>query len=377
MTAFDLDLNNGQATLKLAGRLDMDAAESLDKELDALPEQLAGKKSVIFDFSKVDRLEPNCAFLLLESAKKLREQKVDVKFADLTPDQETLLKSLGGKDLPPPSPPPEKTFSLVGGARKVGETAIDIWHDALEIISFFGDVAISFAHIFRSPEKIRVLSTVTQIDRAGLNAVPIICLMSFLIGGIIAQQGAFQLRKFGADLYVVNMVGILVLRELGVLLAAIMFAGRSGSAYTAEIGSMKMREEIDAMRVIGLDPVEVLAVPRLVALVIALPLVTILSNLSALAGGMLVCWAYVGIPPDVFITYIETTKDITSHMFIGLVKAPFMAIIIGVIACVEGLRVGGSTESLGRQTTTSVVKSIFMVIVIDGIFATIFTALDL
>ncbi len=377
MAGFDLDLNGETATLHLRGRFTTGAAETLNRSLGQLRDDIKNATHVIFDFADAERVETNCAFLFLNAAQALREHNVKSEFVKLTPAQQALFKALsvpseGVKiaETVVKRPKLERIIEILGrGAIKLGK-------DTAEIVTFFGAVMISLARVLTNPDKLRYLSIITHVERAGLKAAPIVCLMSLLIGGIVAQQGAFQLKRFGADIYVVNMVGVLVLRELGVLLAAIMFAGRSGSAYTAEIGSMKMREEIDAMRVMGLDPIEVLAVPRLLALMISLPLVTILSNLSALLGGLLVCKFYLGIEPIAYITQIHSMVDI-SHAFIGILKAPFMAVIIGTIACIEGLRVQGSTESLGAQTTTSVVKSIFMVIVVDGIFAIIFTAMDI
>jgi phospholipid/cholesterol/gamma-HCH transport system permease protein len=217
---------------------------------------------------------------------------------------------------------------------------------------------------------------VHHLDRVGWQAVPIVLLITFLIGGIIAQQGIFHFRKFGADVYVVDMVGILVLREIGVLIVAIMVAGRSGSSYTAELGSMKMREEIDALRTMGRDPVEVLILPRVIALVLALPMLTFLGSMAALYGGGLVAWLYGGMSPDIFIARLKEAISLT-HLQVGMIKAPFMALVIGIVACSEGLRVRGSAESLGRQTTTSVVKSIFLVIVLDGMFAMFFASIDM
>ncbi|PSM19640.1 MULTISPECIES: ABC transporter permease [Nitratireductor] len=215
---------------------------------------------------------------------------------------------------------------------------------------------------------------VHQIDRMGVGAIPVILLMSAIVGAIVAQQGAFQLRYFGAEIFVVDLVGILVLREMGVLLTAIMIAGRSGSAITAEIGSMKMREEIDALTVIGLNPVGVLVFPRLVALLIALPCLTIAANFAAVGGAMAVSYYYSGIAPSAFIDRMRSAIDL-STIFAGLIKAPFMALIIGVIASVEGIKVGGSAESLGSHVTAAVVKAIFVVIVVDGIFAMFYAAI--
>ncbi|SMC80862.1 MlaE family lipid ABC transporter permease subunit [Rhizobium sp. RU36D] len=218
-------------------------------------------------------------------------------------------------------------------------------------------------------------SVVNQLDHMGVRAVPIIVLMSFLIGAIIAQQGAFQLRYFGAEIFVVDLVGILQLREIGVLLTAIMIAGRSGSAITAEIGSMKMREEIDALKVIGLNPIGVLIFPRLVALTIALPLLTIVANFAALGGAAIVAFVYSDITFDTFLSRLHEAVDYSS-VASGMIKAPFMALIIGIVAAVEGMKVGGSAESLGRHVTASVVKSIFVVILVDGLFAMFYAAID-
>jgi phospholipid/cholesterol/gamma-HCH transport system permease protein len=214
-----------------------------------------------------------------------------------------------------------------------------------------------------------------QIDRMGVGAIPVVVLMSAIVGAIVAQQGAFQLSYFGADIFVVDLVGILVLRELGVLMTAIMVAGRSGSAITAEIGSMKMREEVDALKVIGLNPIGVLVFPRLVALAIALPCLTVAANFAALGGAILVSWLYADIAPAAFIDRLRVSIDI-STIFAGLIKAPFMAMIIGILASVEGLKVGGSAESLGRHVTASVVKAIFVVVILDGLFAMFFAAID-
>jgi len=206
--------------------------------------------------------------------------------------------------------------------------------------------------------------------------VPIILLITFLVGAIISQQGIFHFRKFGADIYVVDMIGILVLRELGVLIVCIMVAGRSGSAYTAELGAMKMREEVDALRTMGFDPVEVLVLPRILALIIGVPILTFLGSLAALYGGGLVAWLYGGIDPDIFLQRLKEAIDVKTFE-VGMIKAPFMALVVGVVACVEGMKVKGSSESLGLQTTASVVESIFLVIVLDGFFAIFFAAIGM
>ena len=239
-----------------------------------------------------------------------------------------------------------------------------------------GAVGVAATRVIARPRDFRFTSTVNQLDRVAWQAVPIILLITFLIGGIIAQQGIFHFRKFGAELYAVDLVGILVLREIGVLIVAIMVAGRSGSSYTAELGSMKMREEIDALRTMGFDPVEVLILPRILVLIIALPVLTFLGSMAALYGGGLVAWLYGGISPDIYISRLTEAISLT-HFKVGMLKAPFMGLVIGVVACAEGLQVKGSAESLGLQTTASVVKSIFLVIVLDGLFAIFFASIGM
>ncbi len=255
--------------------------------------------------------------------------------------------------------------ALIAGARSM-----------LPFLHMLGAIGMAVLRVIRHPKEFRLTSAVHQLDRVGWQATPIILLITFLIGCIIAQQGFFHFRKFGAQNYVVDMVGILVLREIGVLLVAIMVAGRSGSSYTAELGSMKMREEIDALRTMGLDPVEVLILPRVLALVIAVPVLTFLGSMAALYGGGLVAWAYDGMSPEIFIARLREAVSVT-HFQVGMIKAPFMALVIGVVSCSEGFQVKGSSESLGRQTTMAVVKSIFLVIVLDGLFAIFFAAIGM
>jgi len=257
----------------------------------------------------------------------------------------------------------------------VGEQVVDIWNDVVAAMFILGSTVRGAQLKLGRRSGVSPAAIVHQIDRMGVRAVPIIMLMSFLIGAIIAQQGAFQLRYFGAEIFVVDLVGILQLREVGVLLTAIMIAGRSGSAITAEIGSMKMREEVDALKVMGLSPIGVLVFPRLVALTIALPLLTIIANFAALGGAALVAWSYSDITFDTFLSRLKEAIDM-STVVSGMIKAPFMALIIGIVASVEGLKVGGSAESLGRRVTASVVKAIFVVILVDGLFAMFYAAID-
>jgi phospholipid/cholesterol/gamma-HCH transport system permease protein len=269
----------------------------------------------------------------------------------------------------------EKRIAVVVVLERIGRAVVGVGRDLADEAAILGAVVRGLLRAVARPGRFRITSVVSHIDRTGLQAVPIVFVMSVLIGGIIAQQSLFQLRFFGAEAYVVDLVGILVLRELGVLLTAIMLAGRSGSAYTAEIGSMKMREEIDALQVIGLDPNEVLIMPRLLALIIALPLLTFISDMAALMGGAIVAFVYGNMSIDTFILRLRDAVGLNT-LLVGLIKAPFMGLIVGLIAAAEGLKVEGSAESLGQRTTASVVKAIFTVIVADGFFAMFFAAID-
>ncbi|HBF32725.1 ABC transporter permease [Rhizobium sp.] len=257
----------------------------------------------------------------------------------------------------------------------VGKFSVSIWHDMVDMSFVLGSAVRGAQSKEKRGRSSSIASIVNQMDHMGVGAVPIILLMSFLIGAIIAQQGAFQLRYFGAEVFVVDLVGILQLREIGVLLTAIMVAGRSGSAITAEIGAMKMREEVDALKVIGLNPIGVLVLPRIIALVIVLPLLTVIANFAALYGAAVVTWAYSGITFQVFLSRLHDAVDYTT-LAAGLIKAPFMAVVISIVAAVEGMKVGGSAESLGQHVTASVVKSIFVVILMDGLFAMFYAAIN-
>ena len=258
----------------------------------------------------------------------------------------------------------------------MGHSTFNAVEDVSVFLQMLGALGATGLGVLRRPRSFRLKSLVYHLHQVGWQAIPIMALVTFLIGAIIAQQGIFHFRKFGADSYVVDLVGILVLREIGVLIVTIMVAGRSGSAYTAELGSMKMREEIDALSTMGLDPVEVLILPRVVALVLALPILAFIGSMAALYGGGLVAWFYGGMSPAIFLARLHEAVSVT-HFEVGMIKAPFMALVIGIVASSEGLRVKGSAESLGKQTTISVVKSIFLVIVLDGAFAVFFASIGM
>ena len=267
--------------------------------------------------------------------------------------------------------------ALVRWSRALAVWAVAIREDAVATVAMLGALTLTqFNRFAKRPHLGRLRDAVYHFERVSWRAIPIVALIAFVVGAIIAQQGFFYFRKVGAQDYVVNLVGVLVLRELAPLIVAIMVAGRSGSAFTAELGSMKMREETDALRAMGLDPIDVLALPRVVALVVGLPILAFLGAASAISGGALVSWIDGGMSPLTFLARLQNAVSLADFE-IGLFKAPCMALAIGVVACAEGFRVQGSTVSLGVHTTASVVKSIFLVIVLDGLFAVFFSSIGM
>ena len=253
----------------------------------------------------------------------------------------------------------------------IGVAVEDIARETIHLIGFFGLVVSTLFRTVRQPSRLRVTSLIYHMEQVGLNALPIVGLISFLIGVVLAFQGSSQLQRFGAEIFVVNLVAVSILRELGILLTSIVIAGRSGSAFTAQIGSMKVNEEIDAMRTLGLDPIEVLVVPRLLALVFTLPLLAFFADIMGLLGGGLMAWLALGIPPDAFIERLNTSIGMWSF-WVGIIKAPVFAFLIAMIGCYEGFQVVGSAESVGQRTTRAVVEAIFLVIVVDAVFSIFF-----
>ncbi len=259
---------------------------------------------------------------------------------------------------------------------RVGRGARNVLRDTASIMGFLGQVISGLVGIIKNPKRLRVTATVHHMEEAGLNATMIVALMSFLIGSVIAFMGIKILRQFGAEILTVEMIGITVLREFGVLLTAILIAGRSGSAFTAALGSMKLREEIDAMKAMGIDPLEALVIPRTIAMVAIMPVLAFIAAMLGLIGGGLVAWAAADISPNLF---MARTQDVIvlQNFFVGVVKAPFFAFFISIIGCYQGMSVHGSAEDLGRRTTMSVVQSLFVVIFLDALFAIFFLELGI
>jgi phospholipid/cholesterol/gamma-HCH transport system permease protein len=363
--------DDGGTKFKASGAWTADNA----RELDVIARDLMGARSFEIDATDIKAFDTFGARTLYRLLRSSTMSSCDVSLHGLPQHYGDLFNRVS-KAADNPHAAAEASWSLNSVVSVLGQNVLRMEVGLLDFLAMVGEIGNAAVRVSLNPRSFRLTSAVNQLDRVGWQAVPIILLITFLIGCIIAQQGFFHFRKFGADEYVVDMVGILILREIGVLIVAIMVAGRSGSAYTAELGSMKMREEIDALRTMGLDPVEILVLPRVVALIIALPMLDFLGSMAALYGSGLTAWFYGHMSPEIFIARLKDAISIT-HFKVGIIKAPFMALAIGAVACAEGFAVKGSAESLGRQTTSSVVKSIFLVIVLDGLFAIFFASIGM
>ena len=348
---------------------------TLETLSNAVTEALDRSKAVSVNMADVRELDTLGAWLLEKISRRATAAGHRAEVIGVADKYAGLIEEVHQVNRRNPAPTPILN-PVVAKVNDLGRTAVGAAEDVSAFLQMLGSLFLALVGVLRRPRSLRFTSLVYQLYRVGWQAIPIMVLITFLIGAIIAQQGFFHFRKFGADSYVVDMVGILVLRELGVWIVAIMVAGRSGSAYTAELGSMKMREEIDALSTMGLDPIEVLILPRIIALIFALPILSFIGSMAALYGGGLVAQFYGGMGPEIYIARLHDAVSVTSFK-VGIIKAPFMALAIGIVACSEGLRVKGSAESLGKQTTTSVVKSIFLVIVLDGLFAVFFASIGM
>jgi phospholipid/cholesterol/gamma-HCH transport system permease protein len=349
-------------------------AALLEQKIEAVKLQASGPGSLEIDVGDIGELDTFGAWLLERLTRDFVEKGFEARLVGVSDRFRGLLDEihLCGRERSRLA----KRNAILLKFESLGRSSAEFVQDLVRLADMLGALGAAALRTLARPGAFRFASAVHHLDRVGWQALPIILLITLLIGGIIAQQGFFHFRKFGADDYVVDLVGVLVLREIGVLIVTIMVAGRSGSSYTAELGSMKMREEIDALRTMGLDPVEVLMLPRVLALICALPILAFLGSMAALYGGGLVAWFYGGMSPEIYLARLKEAITVT-HFEVGMIKAPFMALVIGLVACSEGLQVQGSAESLGLKTTASVVKSIFLVIVLDGFFAIFFASIGM
>ncbi|WP_413785037.1 MlaE family lipid ABC transporter permease subunit [Marinobacter sp. DY40_1A1] len=289
----------------------------------------------------------------------------------LPQEQSALLHAVADAMREEPSPEPEGLTPVAEFLTETGKRVAAVWHLAYLLSGFVGQIIATLVVILPRPSRWRVTPFVAAIQATGLNALPIVALLTFLVGAVVAFLGATVLKDFGATIYTVNLVAFSFFREFGVLLAAILLAGRTASAFTAQIGAMKVNEELDAIRTLGLDPVELLVIPRVLAMMVSLPILTFVGIISGLVGGGMVCALALDITPTQFMAIVE--RDIAlKHFLVGMSKAPIFAFLIAAIGCLEGFKVGGSAQSVGVHTTSAVVQSIFMVILLDAVAALFF-----
>jgi phospholipid/cholesterol/gamma-HCH transport system permease protein len=340
-----------------------------------LPDLPSGLSVIQMDLSDVSRLDTAGAAILADFQKRSEDAGLTLRLGGLDTAQARLFEQVQ-KSLPPDLAAPARPWFLAAIAEKTGRAVIALGRDAKELTGFFGQTVVVLAGALLRPQRIRWTALVSHMEQSGLNALPIVGLISFLIGLVMAYQGADQLQRFGAEIFTINLVAIGVLREMAILLTAIIVAGRSGSAFTAQIGTMKVNEEVDALRTIGLDPFEVLVLPRVLALILVLPLLTFYADIMGLLGGAVM--VIVALDMN-FLQYLRRLGEaITLGDFaVGMIKAPLFAGIIALVGCFEGFRVSRSAESVGRQTTRAVVEAVFLVIVLDAGLSIFFSLIGL
>ncbi len=357
----------------LSGDVTVRSLSGLQEAVHDLAQPEAG--AITLDLSQLGRMDTAGAYMLLRARVALAGQGPELRFVNLTPDHAALLARVE-QAMPKVETLSAKPLSLALLLEKLGRMVAGAGQFLLELHAMLGLFIARLFWLLRHPSEFRLTALVHHCDQVGWKAIPIVALMSFLIGVVLAFQGSVQLRQFGAEIFVIDLIAISILRELGILLTAIIVAGRTASSFTAAIGSMKMREEIDAMRTLAIDPATVLFVPRILALLITLPILGLIANVMGLFGGAMMAWIELGISPGMFLArLLEDTS--ARHVLVGFVKAPVFALIIGVIGCHAGMGVGGNAESLGRQTSSAVVRAIFAVIVADALFSVFFAMMDI
>jgi len=360
----DIQAGDAPCELRCAGAWVLRAIGQIEPKLATLA--WPGGAEIVIDASAVTAMDTSGAWLLHRTMRTLAEQGRSVELRGLRPEFDALLKLIASRPLA------QSTAAASGMLARIGEIAWRSLRDTLGMLSFVGEAAVMLLRSLAQPRRIRWLPILHNLQTAGFEALPITGLLSFLMGIVIAYQGAEQLQRFGANIYVANLVGLSMVRELSPMLTAIIVAGRSGSAYAAQIGTMKVTEEIDALRTIGVGPLELLVLPKMLALILALPLLTVYTDVMGVLGGMVMARAQLDVSFSAFLGQLDDAISLHSYL-IGIGKAPVFAVIIALVGCYQGFQVGGSADSVGRQTTVSVVQSIFLVIVTDALFSIAFS----
>lgn len=359
----DQILDDGSHALRLTGTFALAQIGDMDDWL----RNFSGQISQI-DLSEIEHIDTVGAWIIHRTA---RNHGAFIVGADA--DAQSLMAAVSDK-MGEPAAAPKRPSALFRLFNELGSGVEVAGRTMFGFLAFLGQVILSCFNLLIHPRRFRVHAVIQHFDMVGVRALAIIGLMSFLIGIVIAQQGAAQLREFGAEVFTINLVGRLTFRELGILMTAIMVAGRSGSAFAAQIGTMKVTEEVDAMQTIGVSPIEALVVPRMIATIIMMPLLGIFASIMAVFGGGLLCWLDLQIPP---VTFIQRLREVTpmTDLYVGLIKAPVFGAIIALAGCFQGMQVEGNSEQVGLKTTAAVVQAIFLVIVLDAFFAVFFSSI--
>jgi phospholipid/cholesterol/gamma-HCH transport system permease protein len=338
--------------------------------------RLAARTQAVADGAGVEALDSSGAWILQKLLLRLRGEGVAVTLHGLRPEFSRLLDVVAQQVATQADNPAPAAKASPTALERLGQSTAAAFEQAVALLGFVGESALAFAQWVAHPAHIRWRPILYNVRSAGFDALPIVGLLSFMLGIVVAYQGADQLRQYGANIFVADLVGLSMLREFAPLITAIIIAGRSGSAYAAQIGTMAVTEEIDAMHTIGIAPLELLVLPKIIALVIVLPLLTVFADVLGVVGGMIMARAQLGVGFGEFLDRFVKAVSITSYV-VGICKAPVFAAIIVMIGCFQGFRTKGGADSVGRQTTRSVVQSIFLVIVADALFSVAFSALDL
>ena len=345
-------------------------ATVINNEDSRLITALAGTRGIGIDLRRVRRCDTAGAYAILKAA----EGRAEGPEIEARPETRRLLELVDSAKRAPPTPVVRRRgfYEL---ADRIGRGVVDVFANATDTLIFLGHLLVTVGRAFVNPTRVRWAAAFNQAENAGLDAIPIVAITSFFIGAVVGLIGANMLTQFGAQVFAVELVGIAVLREFGILITAVLLAGRSASAFTAEIGAMKMNQEIDAMQVMGVDPFDALVLPRFLGLLFTIPLLAFVADLAGMAGGLTVIWTVLGYGPTFFFNRLLDNVGYT-HFWLGMYKAPVMAMVIAGIGCRQGMEVGGDVQSLGQRVTASVVQAIFAAILIDAIFALIYMQLD-
>jgi phospholipid/cholesterol/gamma-HCH transport system permease protein len=366
----------GHLHIALEGHWDVQQLPEIKQALAKLA--YGDSKAVTLDAAALQSIDTAGAWLLVHWVAQLQADKISVQLLHLPEKQKIIYQLVKNaySDSALPSPKKSTVSPVLGVVLRLGEGTINAFNQMLLLVSFVGQIFVTLVQVLIRPKNLRFNSIVRHIDEAGLNALPIVSLIAFLTSVVLAYQGATQLKQFGAEIFTIDLVAISILREMGVLLTAIMVAGRSGSAFAAEIGVMQVNEEIDAMRTLGLNPYEILVVPRVIALIIVMPILTFAADITGLIGAGVMSYFLLDISLSQF--FVRAHDAIKFWTFgVGMVKAPFFAFIIATIGCLKGLQVTGSAEKVGEMTTSAVVQAIFVVILADAIFSIVFSKLGI